>query len=201
MFLSHLQRCIFTMTAEGNKNKSTFSYLRMLTAWHCPHLPTACRCCSNQSISPACWAHSSKPASVDRRADRLKDTKHFTDPAQTSEHIQFYFLVLLFFLFFAVGSVLQCFDAVGWVAGRASGLKKQSGGVLARLSVWSEVQTCIWSSWYHCHSLSLAPVKSRLVLPFWYRLTQVVLEKRPLNGCSSCCWFSVVTSAFEHTVK
>ena len=34
-------------------------------------------------------------------------------------------------------------------------------------------------------SLSLAPVKSRLVLPFWYRLTQVVLEKRPLNGCSS----------------
>jgi len=37
----------------------------------------------------------------------------------------------------------------------------------------------------HCHSLSLAPVKSRLVLPFWYRLTQVVLEKRPLNGCST----------------
>ena len=26
---------------------------------------------------------------------------------------------------------------------------------------------------------------SRLVLCFWYRLTQVVLEKRPLNGCSS----------------
>jgi len=24
-----------------------------------------------------------------------------------------------------------------------------------------------------------------LVLPFWYWLTQVVLEKRPLNGCSS----------------
>jgi len=24
-----------------------------------------------------------------------------------------------------------------------------------------------------------------LVLPFWYRLTQVVLEKRPLNGCSN----------------
>ena len=27
--------------------------------------------------------------------------------------------------------------------------------------------------------------QSRLVLPFWYRLTQVVLEKRPLNGCNS----------------
>ena len=27
--------------------------------------------------------------------------------------------------------------------------------------------------------------KSRLVLPFWNRLTEVVLEKRPLNGCST----------------
>jgi len=32
-------------------------------------------------------------------------------------------------------------------------------------------------SWCHCHSLTPASVKSRLVLPFWYRLTQVVLEK------------------------
>ena len=42
--------------------------------------------------------------------------------------------------------------------------------VLAWLSVWSEVQTCIWPSWWHCHSLSLtlASVKSRLVVPFWY---------------------------------
>jgi len=29
----------------------------------------------------------------------------------------------------------------------------------------------------HCRSLSLASVKSRLVLPFWYRLTWVVPEK------------------------
>jgi len=41
---------------------------------------------------------------------------------------------------------LQCFDAVGWVAGRASGRKKLSGGFLAWLSVWSEVLTCIWPS-------------------------------------------------------
>jgi len=33
------------------------------------------------------------------------------------------------------------------------------------------------------HSLSLASVKSRLVLPFWYRLTWVLPEKGPLNGC------------------
>jgi len=31
---------------------------------------------------------------------------------------------------------------------------------------------------------SLASFTSRLVLPFWYRLTQVVLEKRLLNGSS-----------------
>ena len=74
-------------------------------------------------------------------------------------------------------NVFLCFDAVGWVAGRASGLKKMSGGVLAWLSAWSEVLTCIWPSWCHCHSLSLASVKSRLVLPFWYRLTWVIPEK------------------------
>jgi len=44
--------------------------------------------------------------------------------------------------------------------------KKLSGEVLAWLSVWSEVQTCIRPSWCHCHSLSLASVKSRLVLTF-----------------------------------
>jgi len=30
---------------------------------------------------------------------------------------------------------------------------------------------------------SLASVKYRLVLPFWYWLTQVVPDKGPLNGC------------------
>jgi len=41
---------------------------------------------------------------------------------------------------------LQCFDAVGWAAGRTSGCKKLSGGVLAWLSVSGEVQICIWPS-------------------------------------------------------
>jgi len=31
--------------------------------------------------------------------------------------------------------------------------------------------------------LSLASVKSKLVLPFWYQLTWVVPDKGPLNGC------------------
>jgi len=39
---------------------------------------------------------------------------------------------------------------------------------------------------------SPALFKSRLVLPFWYWLTQVVLEKRPLNGCSSSFGSSVL---------
>ena len=68
------------------------------------------------------------------------------------------------------------FSALTLLVGRQEGhpaCKSLSGGVLSWLFVWSEVQTCIC----HCHSLSLASVKSRLVLPFWYRLTQVVLNK------------------------
>ena len=38
---------------------------------------------------------------------------------------------------------LQCFDTVGWAAGRASGLYKLSGGVLAWLSAWSEVHLAL----------------------------------------------------------
>ena len=43
-----------------------------------------------------------------------------------------------------------------WLGGRKGirPVKILSSGVLAWLSVWSEVQTCIWPSWCHCHSLS-----------------------------------------------
>ena len=76
-----------------------------------------------------------------------------------------------------------------WLGGRKGiqPVKNLSGGVLAWLSVWSEMQTCIWPSRCHCHSLSLASVKSRLVFPFWYRLTRVVPDKGPLNGCVCVC--------------
>ena len=82
------------------------------------------------------------------------------------------------------------FSALTLLVGRQEehlACKKLSGEVLAWLSVWSEVQTCIRPSWCHCHSLSLASVKSRLVLPFWYRLTRVVLDKGPLNVCVCVC--------------
>ena len=39
-------------------------------------------------------------------------------------------------------------------------------------------------------SLSLVSVKSRLGLPFWYRLTRVVPEKGPLNGCVCVCVYA-----------
>ena len=87
-------------------------------------------------------------------------------------------------------SGLIAFSALTLLVGRQEGhpaCKKLSGGVLVWLSVWSEVHTCIWPSWCHCHSLSLASVKSRLVLPFWCRLTWVVPEKGPLNGCVCVC--------------
>jgi len=87
------------------------------------------------------------------------------------------FIPRWFLYFFCIACA---FSALTLLVGRQEGhlaCKKLSGGVLVWLSVWSEVQTCIWSSWCHCYSLSLAPVKSRLVLPFWYRLTCEVLEK------------------------
>ena len=102
---------------------------------------------------------------------------------------------------------LNAFSALTLLVGRQEGhpaCKKLSGGVLVWLSVWSEVQTCIQPSWCHCHSLSLASVKSRLVSPFWYRLTRVVPDKGPLNArararvracvcvcvCVCVCWWS-----------
>jgi len=43
---------------------------------------------------------------------------------------------------------------------------------------------------------ALASVKSRLVLPFWYWLTRVVLDKGPLNAC---VWFSVLFGRWQQT--
>jgi len=96
--------------------------------------------------------------------------------------------------------LLNAFSASTLSAGRQEGhpaCKKLSSEVLAWLPVWSEVQICIWPSWCHCHSLSLALVKSRLVLPFCYWLTWVVPEKGLLNGCV-CCAFSAVTLLVGH---
>ena len=84
-------------------------------------------------------------------------------------------------------SIIQLMLLVGRQEGHPA-CKKLSGGLLAWFSVWSEVLTHMAQLMpLPLTSLSLAPLKSRLVLPFWYRLTQVVLDKGPLNGCVCVC--------------
>jgi len=49
----------------------------------------------------------------------------------------------------ASSAMESAFSALTLLVGRQEGhpaCKKQSGGLLAWLSVWSEVQTCIWPS-------------------------------------------------------
>ena len=66
------------------------------------------------------------------------------------------------------------FSALTLLVGRQEAhpaCKKLTGGVLAWwvlawLSDWSEVKTCIWPSWCHCHSLSLAAVKIEIGFTF-----------------------------------
>ena len=79
----------------------------------------------------------------------------------------------------------MAFSAFTLLVGRQEGhpaCKKIKWWGVAWLSVCSEVQTCIWPSWCHCHSLSLASVN-----PDWYRLTWVVPEKGQLNRCVCLC--------------
>jgi len=73
-------------------------------------------------------------------------------------------------------------------------VKKLSDEVLVWLCDWSEVQiVCVMVMPLALHPpnpSSVASFKSRLVLPFWYRLTQVDQEKRPSKRCSSSSsWF------------
>ena len=62
-------------------------------------------------------------------------------------HHSSHFLLILFFHLFWIKII--AFSALMLLVGRQEGhpaCKKLSGGVLAWLSVWSEVQTCIWPS-------------------------------------------------------
>jgi len=63
----HLMLCTAMLSEPG--------FVRQLTTWHCPHSAATCCCCcsaavpdhrsdSNQPISPAHQAHSSKPAAA-----------------------------------------------------------------------------------------------------------------------------------------
>jgi len=89
---------------------------------------------------------------------------------------------------------LHCFTLlVGRQEGH-SACKKLSGGVLAWLCVCIKVQICIWSSWCHCHFLSLAPIN-----PGWFYLPSFTClvpahpggpgqnPRGPKNGCAYVC--------------
>jgi len=66
-------------------------------------------------------------------------------------------------------------------------VKKLSDGVLAWLSVWNVIHMiCIWSSRCHCHLIIACFSKIQNGLPFWYRLTQVVLEKKAVKRTYVC---------------
>jgi len=60
---------------------------------------------------------------------------------------------------------------------------------------------CIWSSWCHCHHIISSSSKIQNGLPSWCRLTQVVLEKRPLNRCSSSSSIQDHLHSLESQVK
>jgi len=95
------------------------------------------------------------------------------------------------YVYFSINAVITPFSASMLLVVQKEGhLARKNCGVLVWLSVWSEVQSCIW--WCHCHSLSLSSVKSRLALPFWNHLTRVILVKGPLNVCV-CVWRLTVT--------
>jgi len=70
---------------------------------------------------------------------------------------------------------MLAFSALTLLVGQQKGhpaCKKLSGEVLARLSVWSEVQMiCMRSSWCHCHLIISYSNKIQNGLPFWCRLS------------------------------
>jgi len=98
----------------------------------------------------------------------------------------------IFFIFFS--SV--AFSALTLLVGR------QEGHPACKKEWWSTGVVICLERGVDLHMAQLMPQpltvscssKIQIGLPFWYRLTQVVLEKRPLNGCSCS------SSSFQFTV-
>jgi len=106
--------------------------------------------------------------------------------ARVSCHLLF-FIIIIFNFPWMCRFKLTAFSALTLSVGR------QEGHPACKKRVVGCWRGCLSGAWCRLaygpadatatHSLSLASVKSRLVLPFWYRPTRVVLEKGPLNGC------------------
>ena len=133
--------------------------------------------------------------------NREKPWRHAVDsmPAVVSPVVSFSALTLL------VGHQEEHLACKNWVmrcwCGRADCIAP-SGAIQI---------VCILFSWCHCHPKTPSSLALMLVLPFWCWLTQVVLEKRPLNGCSSsssssscvsssCRLFTTCSSCIIHVI-
>ena len=96
---------------------------------------------------------------------------------------------LIFGIYFNLQGMKVAYSALTLLVGQQEGhpaCKKLSSEVLAWLSVWSEVQTCM----AHLMPLPLTVScfsKIQIGLPFWYRLARVVPDKGSLNWCLCVC--------------
>ena len=195
-------------SVSSDHTEDTSSCKRQRTTWEClDH--------ASSSLTFPRTSGSSRTAARGRTGPQSTDStpsttwyysKHYDNTASkqqahtnivSSENFVFQFLLLLdCFLVLVPCNRLSCLPSVLWRCwlGSRKGIRPVKNWVVG-LSLWSKVQTCIWPNWCHCHSLSLAWVKSRLVLPFWYRPTRVVPERGPLNGCV-CVLVSTVSTHY-----
>ena len=91
---------------------------------------------------------------------------------------------------------------VGWQEGHPACKKHKSGGVLVWLSVWSELQTCIMAQLMPLPLTVSCFSKIQIgFLPFWYRLTWVVPDKGPLNGCVCVCVCNMHDKVYQYSQR
>jgi len=103
---------------------------------------------------------------------------------------------------------LECFDTVGSASGRASGLQKIEWWGVGVFICLERCADCLHMVQlmllHHKTPPSLASFKSRLALPFWCQITQVVLERDNLGNLGShrLCLPSVLWQCYseEHLV-
>ena len=120
---------------------------------------------------------------------------HARTHARTHTHVHLVILLVLFYLNSAFSVLL-----VG---------RQEGHPACKKPSWWVAGMVILQLHMAQCHSLSLASVKSRLVLPFWYRLTRVVPEKGPLNVCvcvracvrACVCVCVICIVCFTHTIR
>ena len=96
-------------------------------------------------------------------------------------------LLILTVMVYFVWQCFQCFDTVGWHQQEHPACKNwvmrcwcgYLSGARCRLFAYGPVDAITIPQPHH-----LSPFKSKLVLPFWYRLTQVATaSKNPITSC------------------